>query len=76
MCLLLPGHSILGIASNRLQPAYLLQIKCEKYWPDNRETEKHGDLEISCTSSESWADFATHTFSISKVSCSNAKDNK
>ena len=43
----------------------LLQVKCEKYWPD--ESEAYGEIKVTAIKSRAFADYITRTFIVEKV---------
>lgn len=50
------------------QAPYLLQRKCEQYWPDKKDEEKlYGGIGVTLRSVEHTADFVIRTFDTSKV---------
>lgn len=49
---------------------YLLQKKCEKYWPDENNSKKFGEIEISFIKFELYADYKFRTF---EVTCNKEK---
>jgi hypothetical protein len=49
---------------------YLLQIKCYQYWPDNMNTAmSFGEISVTVTNCEEWADYTVRTFQYTKVLC-------
>ena len=43
-----------------------MQVKCHKYWPDDKSVVVHGDIRIECQEELSLADFTIRTFSLTK----------
>lgn len=42
-----------------------LQVKCEKYWPD--DSGMYGDIKVTNTKTRTFADYVTRTFIVEKV---------
>ena len=46
--------------------SYLLQKKCESYWPEDEAQEYHGII-VECLSTHDLPDITTRVFKLSKV---------
>ena len=47
---------------------FLLQRKCEQYWPEHMNTGKpYGDITVTWIDTEQTSDFCIRTFSLTKV---------